>query len=213
MLAAFGIGNPDSLDINRMWADMQADNGDVALLWPPAPPAAPTAQAAPDSGTVSRNVQSRAAPCPSVARSARSDGAAVSAAARACLTPSSREAADPRDLVDVRCEPLTMEAVQAAIMACEKRHLGSFSWNGTTLNSERGISEDAAAMARTYLEALSADVHRRWQSVQCAVLLLRAGELNGQELAGSVHVGGTNRDEASAAVSYAVSQMNAMLKC
>jgi hypothetical protein len=148
-----------------------------------------------------------------VAQSARSEGAAVSAAPRACLTPSSREAADPRDLVDVRCEPLTMEGVQGAVMACEQRHVSSSFWNSTKLQAERGISEDAAEMAHKCLEALSADVHRRWQSVQCAVLLLRAGELNGQELAGFVHVGGTKRDEAKAALEYVETAMNALLGC
>ena len=79
------------------------------------------------------------------------------------------------------------------------------------LLSERGISEDAAAMARTCLEALSADVHRRWPSVQCVMLLLRAGELNGQELAGSIHVGAMNTNEASVACSYVETKMKAML--
>ena len=150
--------------------------------------------------------------CPSLAHSARSDGAAGSAAPRACLTPESvRYGTDPRDCIQVACEPLVGDEVKALIAAHEQKQLDSSVWMGETLFCTRGVLDESIAAARARLEAVSAVAHQRWPSVQSLVLVLRVGALNAQEAAGVVHVGGLSVDESSAALRFAKGELHALL--
>ena len=150
-----------------------------------------------------------------MAYSAGSDGAAGSTVPHACLTPSSaRDVADPRDHIAVGSASLSPDEVHALIAAFEARHVGSRFWAGDMLHTARGMSEDGVEAARDKLAAVSAHVHRQWPAVQCVVLLLRAGALNAQELAGRVHVGAASvedREQALAALSFAKRELCTLL--
>ena len=178
-------------------------------------PAAAPASAADDWCTLSATEAAGcAALCPSVAHSARSDGAAGSSAPEACPTPSScRDGADPRDHIEVASEPLQPHELRALISAREAKHVGSRFWMGSTLHAARGMRDEQAEAARVRLAAVSAHAHAQWPSLQCLVLLLRAGALNAQELAGCVHVGAATQADAAAALSYAERELRVLLGC
>ena len=162
--------------------------------------------------TMSANEPDCTAPCPSLAHSARSDGAAGSTAPHACLTPESvRNSCDPRDCIRVVCEPLLSEEVTAIIAAHEQKVLRSLFYGGEMLSSPRGVLYGSMEAVRLRLGAVSAQVHQRWPSVQCLVLVLRIGALNEQELAGCVHVGGLAKEEHSAALRFAKAELQALL--
>lgn len=194
------------------WLDFIGDS-DAAALMPMdgllAPAPLPSAE---QDCTLSANEHDCQALCPSLAHSARSDGAAGSAVPQACLTPESvRNSGDPRDCIHVVCEPLLSEEVTAIISAHEQKMQRSLFYGGEMLSSPRGVLCGSMEAVRAQLDAVSAHVHKRWPSVQCMVLMLRIGALNERELAGCVHVGGLLQEEHSSALRFAKAELQALL--
>ena len=215
---------PAADDADQAWAapasaedwldEFIGDSSDAAATLPldglPAPATLPSAE---QDCTLSGNQPDCCdTVCPSLAHSARSDGAAVSAAPLACFTPESvRYSSDPRDCIQVGCEPLVGDEVKALIAAHEKQQQNSSFWTGETLFSTRGVLDESMAAARARLEAVSAVAHQRWPSVQSLVLVLRIGAINLQEAAGVVHVGGLSQADSTAALCFAKGELHALL--
>jgi len=204
------------------WKDFDLDFSEPAVfaqndepqLAPAALPAAAAAAASEQDCALSLNETGAAAFYPSAGHWARSDGAAGSTVPEACLTPSSRSGADPRDVIIVESTPLLH--VAELMLEVEMKHSGisgGLKSGSAMLRTASGLVDDDVEAARARLDGISAHVHKQWPGVRCMLLMLRTGALNMSELAGCVFVGAAEESEKSAALQYAESALCELLGC